>query len=224
MELRKTFDESDNSVHSGRLTSGEDSRPGRSMSTMRIRRTSGFTLVELPAVSKRAFTLVELLVVIGIIAVLVGVLLPAIVAARRQADLIKCCVLLRQLAVACNTHSAEHRGYLPLAGELVTNPVFNGNDNMALASALSDTGCRKYSYVTCPPWNGMNIIVPLPAALAAPLGFVKRSATEWNEVEAMLNKETGVRRAFICPTTLCTDRPRSRPERQGDKPQGQVTL
>jgi prepilin-type processing-associated H-X9-DG protein/prepilin-type N-terminal cleavage/methylation domain-containing protein len=191
---------------------------------MRQSRARAFTLVEMPGVSKRAFTLVELLVVIGIIAVLVGILLPAIVAARRQADLVKCAVLLRQLGVACGTHAAEHRGYLPLAGELVANPVFNTSDTMALATALSDVGCQKYSYVACPPWGNMNIIVPLPAALAAPLGFVKRNATEWAEMENILNRDTGVWRAFMCPSTRGTDRPRTNFGAQGDVPAGQVTL
>src|SRR5438045_8231935 len=124
MELRKTFDESDNSVHSGRLTSGEDSRPGRSMSTMRIRRTSGFTLVELPAVSKRAFTLVELLVVIGIIAVLIGVLVPALHRARETAHRTVCLSNLRQIGQGILVYVNENHQWMPPA----TNTVYNYAD------------------------------------------------------------------------------------------------
>jgi len=77
---------------------------------------SGFTLVELPAVSLRnraAFTLVELLVVIGIIAVLLAMLLPALNKVRRQALSIQCQSNLRQLLIAAQLYANDNNGVMP---------------------------------------------------------------------------------------------------------------
>jgi prepilin-type N-terminal cleavage/methylation domain-containing protein len=63
--------------------------------------------------SIHAFTLVELLVVIGIIAVLVAILLPALNRAREQANLIDCQSRLRQMGQALGIYVTEHQGYLP---------------------------------------------------------------------------------------------------------------
>lgn len=64
--------------------------------------------------SRRAgFTLVELLVVIGIIAVLMGILLPALNKARQQAWRIKCLSNARQLGTAVHLYANENRSFLP---------------------------------------------------------------------------------------------------------------
>jgi prepilin-type N-terminal cleavage/methylation domain-containing protein/prepilin-type processing-associated H-X9-DG protein len=60
------------------------------------------------------FTLVELLVVIGIIALLIAILLPSLNKARYQARLVTCSARIQQFAQAMNAYAAEDkRGSLP---------------------------------------------------------------------------------------------------------------
>jgi len=69
-----------------------------------------------------AFTLVELLVVIGIIALLISVLLPALNKARQQANLIDCQSRLRQMGQALGIYVAENNGFLPY-GDIRYDPT-----------------------------------------------------------------------------------------------------
>jgi prepilin-type N-terminal cleavage/methylation domain-containing protein len=62
---------------------------------------------------RRAFTLVELLVVIGIIAILISILLPALQKAREQANSVACQSNQRQLMMAFLTFAHDHKGSLP---------------------------------------------------------------------------------------------------------------
>jgi prepilin-type N-terminal cleavage/methylation domain-containing protein/prepilin-type processing-associated H-X9-DG protein len=62
---------------------------------------------------RRGFTLVELLVVIGIIAVMVGILLPTLNRARRAARSAQCLSTVRQLGIGFIMYSQQHRRSIP---------------------------------------------------------------------------------------------------------------
>src|SRR5947209_4057547 len=104
----------------GRRTISPKRQSGGHMTVVaKGRRSRGFTRLELPVVSKperEAFTLVELLVVIGIIAVLIAVLLPALRRAQMAARSVNCLSNIRQLSNATIMFTNDHRGWMPAGG------------------------------------------------------------------------------------------------------------
>src|SRR5690348_14810561 len=79
---------------------------------------------------KAGFTLVELLVVIGIIALLIGILLPALNRAREKARQAQCLSNVRQISMAFFMYTNENKGWFPapavFGGTLGQNTVNTG--------------------------------------------------------------------------------------------------
>jgi prepilin-type N-terminal cleavage/methylation domain-containing protein/prepilin-type processing-associated H-X9-DG protein len=90
------------------------------------------------------FTLVELLVVIGIIALLISILLPVLGKTRESANQVKCSAQQRQIVQGMLLHANEHRGYMPLAG--LINSVPGTGRWGTTPDDVEDSRHQKYEY------------------------------------------------------------------------------
>ncbi|MEI8078821.1 MAG: type II secretion system protein [bacterium] len=101
----------------------------------------------LRTVKTPGFTLIELLVVISIIAVLAGLLLPALNAARGKAQTINCLSNLRQVNLRINAYQLEWNGIYPAVGG--AGNWDNGTGWSTLVSGSDLTGANKKLFL-CP--------------------------------------------------------------------------
>jgi prepilin-type N-terminal cleavage/methylation domain-containing protein len=81
---------------------------------------------------RHGFTLVELLVVIGIIAVLIAILLPVLRKAREQANQAVCASNQRQICLAVLAYAGQNQGWLPR----IDNPRLAGDSSRTPSQAI----------------------------------------------------------------------------------------
>ena len=90
---------------------------------------------------RRGFTLVELLVVIGIIALLISILLPSLQKAKRAANTIVCAANLRSIVQAMNIYVVNNKGYIPGGPTTSSRHLYQPLDNFNLNPAFSNANC-----------------------------------------------------------------------------------
>src|SRR5262245_44887234 len=106
----------------------------------------------------RAFSITELLVVIGIIVLLVGLLLPALASAQQKAKATATSGIMEQFALACESYYQKFNTYPGVVPEavLAANPLITGTENAILAMCCrtvreEDVGNANFNNTTLYP-------------------------------------------------------------------------
>jgi prepilin-type N-terminal cleavage/methylation domain-containing protein/prepilin-type processing-associated H-X9-DG protein len=139
---------------------------------------------------QQGFTLVELLVVIGIIALLISILLPALSKARESANSLKCKAQIRQFIQLMQLHANDHKGYMPLVGLV---EVTNGNFDTSAASI--DPKMTRYEFYQS---GSVNYALGLPGSFAKYMGVTFDTSSP-TVVQKQL--DSGIwQKMMVCPS------------------------
>jgi prepilin-type processing-associated H-X9-DG protein len=139
-----------------------------------------------------AFSMVELLTVIGIIAVLIAILMPVLSKARQSSQLLVCKSNLHQIYQAGMMFASDHHGFLQFAGKA------NGA-NSAAPTDIFDPQEIHYAYYDDTVGRRP---IPLPVALAPYLGSKIRVDSAADMTTDFESSSCLARRVFTCPAQL----------------------
>ena len=130
----------------------------------------------------KSFTLIELLIVIGIIGILAGLLLPALLAARERARSIQCVGNIKQILSATLMYADDYKGNIPLS----------------IGSHCSTAGCAWWWTDRFVPWTNGGIPQAAPGGWLVNGGYMGKQSQKVTTVEKDARKTRD--KYFICPS------------------------